>query len=102
MCVNLALFFLAIILLPVLAIVVPLLGIIYHTAIRLPYKYTFFLTFWKKFLVYLFFILILTPIAVVLGMAAVAICYVFAIWPLYYYTIRFFIKLCIAGYRTKL
>ena len=94
--------FFAIILLPVLVLVVPLLGIIYYTTIRLPNRYAFFLTLWKKLLVYIFCTLILTPIAVALGMATVAICYVFAIWPLYYYLIRFFIRLCIAGYRAKL
>ena len=102
LCVNLIVTFLFIILLPAVITVGPLLVICAYSCIVWPYEITRRCSLTCKILVWLIFLLILFPLAVALGMTAVVIADAFAIVPLYYYSISFFIRLSITGCRTKL
>ena len=102
-CINLIITFLFIIFLPVVITVGPLLAIIHRSTVWLPHKITQYWNFlFGKILIYALCILILTPVAIVLGMAVVAIIDAFVILPCYYYSISFFIRLSIVGCRTKI
>ena len=103
-CVNLIINLLFIIFLPVI-LILGSLGVIlcwtlciipFHWSIRKPGGKCRFVVCW------LICILILTPLAIAIGMPIAAILSAIAILPLYFLSIAFFVHLCIIGCKTKL
>ena len=108
LCANLIITFLFIVFLPLVITLGPLLWIIGATAFYLPYEifrggcHGSICLGIVKTIGALLCVLVVMPIAVALGMTAVAIADAFAILPLYYYSISYFVRLSIAACRTKL
>ena len=104
LCGNLLFTFLFIIFLPAVIVIGPALVIIYYTGCYWPYRFQRYSSWGccRKTAFYLFCFLIVMPICLVAGMVVALIVDAFALVPLYYYSIHFFVNLSIAGCRTKL
>jgi len=104
LCGNLLVTFLFIVFLPAIIVIGPAIAIIFYTGIYYPYRALKYGGGNRccRFTLFLLCFLILMPICLALGMLAVLVANVFALIPLYYYSIHFFVRLSIAGCRTKL
>ena len=104
LCGNLLFTLLFIIFLPAVMVIGPALVIIYYTGWNWPYWYLRrkSLHCCGNLAFHLFCFLIVMPICLAVGMVVALIVGAFALVPLYYYSIHFFVRLSIAGCRTKL
>ena len=102
LCGNLLVTFLFIIFLPAIIVIGPALAIIYFVGCYWPYWALKYSNCCCRIACWLFCFFIVMPICLALGMAAALIADAFALIPLYYYSIHFFVRLSIAGCRTKL
>ena len=104
-CANLTITILFVILLPVLLIFVPLAITIYHTAYFEPIKKIRQqrpCSTSRKVLIWILYILIVTPLAIVVCLVGSVLAGAILILPGYFYSIGLLVRMSIAGCHTKL
>ena len=100
-CTNLIITVLWILFLPVIMILVPFVGILGCSLYLVPFLHFERSRCWEQVLIWLICFLVLMPIMMAFGMLIAVIIGVIAILPLYFYSISFFVRLCVIGCRNK-